>query len=246
MLTGVFLKTHSRKRAQPHYQSASGTLSAASIRWALKRVRQGPSPVPAPGWGRTVAGNPGCPGGCQRLSALPRRSAACRCVPVRKGSLSPPLSAEESSLHPQFHFPTLKPKPWNHRIVWVGNASEITESSCSPSSAQASTKPHPQMPHPHGSYTSPGLLPALTLQTLASWICRSWMVAFLELSTSCKEGEVGMRLLCPALGTRWPCRGGRGMAEHTRQQGLAAGHHPAPSEWHCQGQPAPGRDSSSG
>lgn len=114
MLTGVFLKTHSRKRAQPHYQSASGTLSAASIRWALKRVRQGPSPVPAPGWGRTVAGNPGCPGGCQRLSALPRRSAACRCVPVMKGSLSAPLSAEESSLHPQFHF---QPSSQSHGIT---------------------------------------------------------------------------------------------------------------------------------
>lgn len=146
MLTVVYLQTRSRKRAQPHSQCASGTLSAACIRWALQRVQQGPAPVPAPGRGKTVAGNPGCPQGCQRLSALPRRSAACRCVPARKGSLSAPLSAERSSLHPPVSFPTPKPKPWNHRIVWDGNASKIIESNCSPSSAKAS----PQMPHPHG------------------------------------------------------------------------------------------------
>lgn len=58
------------------------------------------------------------------------------------------------------------------------------------------------------------------------------------------QGEIGMRLPCPALGTRWPCCGGCGVAEHREelQHGLAGGHHPAPSEWHCQGQPASGRD----
>lgn len=142
----LFIDTEQEKGTAPLPVCASGTLGAASIRWALQRAQQGPFPVPALGRGRTVAGNPGCPRGCQRLSALPRRSAACRCVPERKGSLSAPLSAEGSSLQPPVSFPTPKPKPWNHRIVWVGNTSTITKPNCSPSSAKASTNPHP-----HGS-----------------------------------------------------------------------------------------------
>lgn len=105
--------------------------------------------------------------------------------------------------------------------------------------ASTPTAPSPS-PSPGGRRAAPAL--SLTLQTRASWSCRSWMVAFLELSTSCK-GRRRVR-------QRLPRAAGRsGVAERTEEllrsgqagtgawlkqsgsrHGLAGGHPPAPLE----------------
>ena len=84
-----------------------------------------------------------------------------------------------------------------------------------PPEVTAATRQPPVLNWEGGDRAAPA--PSLTLQTRASWSCRSLMVVFLELSTSCK-GRRGIRQRLSGPGGHHPARSEPALPRNSRPQ----------------------------